>query len=82
VGIPDQRLGQRVAAVVQLVPGADNEVLDDILDYARAQLADYKVPERLQVIGKIPRNGIGKIDRKTLVVDLVDAERQPLRVHA
>jgi long-chain acyl-CoA synthetase len=82
VGVPDQRLGQRVAAVVQLVPGADNEVLDDILDYARARLADYKVPERLHVFGKIPRNGVGKIDRKTLVVNLADAERQPLRVHA
>jgi long-chain acyl-CoA synthetase len=82
VGIPDQRLGQRVAAVVQLAADADDEVLDDILDYARAQLADYKVPERLQVLSKIPRNGIGKIDRKTLIVDLVDAECEPAGVHA
>jgi long-chain acyl-CoA synthetase len=82
VGVPDPRLGQRVAAVVQLVPGADNEVLDDILDHARAQLADYKVPERLLVMGQIPRNGIGKIDRKALAVHMADTECQPLRVHA
>jgi acyl-CoA synthetase (AMP-forming)/AMP-acid ligase II len=82
VGIPDQRLGQRVAAVVQLATDADDDVLDDILDHTRARLADYKVPERLQVIGTIPRNGIGKVDHKTLAAHLVDAEYEPVRVDA
>jgi non-ribosomal peptide synthetase component E (peptide arylation enzyme) len=39
------------------------------------------VPERLQVIGKIPRNGIGKIDRKTLAVHLADAKCEPVRMY-
>jgi long-chain acyl-CoA synthetase len=82
VGIPDQRLGQRVAAVVQLAADADDDVLDDILDHARARLADYKVPERIRVIAKVPRNGTGKIDRKILSVQLADAEYEPVRVPA
>jgi long-chain acyl-CoA synthetase len=29
-------------------------------------LADYKVPEWLEIVSEIPRNGLGKIDRKLL----------------
>jgi acyl-CoA synthetase (AMP-forming)/AMP-acid ligase II len=82
VGIPDVRLGQRVAAVVQLAADADGEALDGIMAYTRAQLADYKVPERLQVIAKVPRNGIGKVDRNALAAQLADAECAPVAVRA
>ena len=37
----------------------------------RAQLADYKVPERWGVVGTLPRNAMGKVVR-TGVVDLLD----------
>jgi acyl-coenzyme A synthetase/AMP-(fatty) acid ligase len=67
VGIPDDILGQRVVGFVQLEHDASPEIVNDILDAARAQLADYKMPERLQVVSSIPRNAIGKIDRKALL---------------
>jgi acyl-CoA synthetase (AMP-forming)/AMP-acid ligase II len=82
VGIPDMRLGQRVAAVVQLTADADSDALDGILAYTRAQLAEYKVPERLQVIGKVPRNAIGKVDRTALAAQLTDPEPAPVAMHA
>jgi acyl-CoA synthetase (AMP-forming)/AMP-acid ligase II len=65
VGVPDPVLGQRVVGLVRL---ADHQAkLEDILTDARAQLADYKVPERLEVVAEIPRNALGKIDRKSLL---------------
>jgi acyl-CoA synthetase (AMP-forming)/AMP-acid ligase II len=67
VGIPDDILGQRVVGFVQLEHDASPEIVNDILDAARAQLADYKMPERLRVVSSIPRNAIGKIDRKALL---------------
>jgi long-chain acyl-CoA synthetase len=82
VGIPDVRLGQRVAAVVQLAANANGTALDGILAHARARLADYKVPERLQVIGKVPRNAIGKVDRTALAAQLADAEYTPVAMRA
>jgi acyl-CoA synthetase (AMP-forming)/AMP-acid ligase II len=59
-------LGQRVAAVVQLEDDGDDAALDHILGATREQLADYKVPELLVSVDAVPRNPLGKIDRKAL----------------
>ncbi len=66
VGAPDADLGERVVGFVCLAAGSSQYLVDDILASARAQLADYKVPESLQVIAEIPRNTLGKVDRASL----------------
>jgi acyl-CoA synthetase (AMP-forming)/AMP-acid ligase II len=76
-GIPDVRLGQRVAAVVELDAGADDDALDDILMHTQAQIAEYKVPELLEAVAKVPRNGIGKIDRNALVAQFSEPASEP-----
>jgi long-chain acyl-CoA synthetase len=63
VGVPDPVLGQRVAALVHLAAPPSRALLDDILVVTRADLADYKVPERIKVVDEIPRNTLGKTDR-------------------
>jgi len=67
IGIPDVILGQRVVGLVRLADNSGKSVLDDILADTRATLADYKVPEWLEVVDEIPRNALGKIDRKSLL---------------
>jgi acyl-CoA synthetase (AMP-forming)/AMP-acid ligase II len=67
VGIPDEILGQRVVGLVNLADNSDESVLPDILADAKARLADYKVPEWLDVVDEIPRNALGKIERKLLL---------------
>ncbi|MDR6288204.1 acyl-CoA synthetase (AMP-forming)/AMP-acid ligase II [Inquilinus ginsengisoli] len=64
VGVPDAVLGQRVCALVQLAAGYGQADLPDILDHATARLADYKVPEKLLIVVAIPRNTLGKVDRR------------------
>lgn len=60
VGIPDERLGERVAAVVEPSrPGVDPATLHS---HCRAHLARYKVPEIL-LLGRLPRNSMGKVMR-------------------
>ncbi|WP_181763186.1 class I adenylate-forming enzyme family protein [Mesorhizobium sp. B2-4-13] len=73
VGIPDDTFGQRVVGFVQLDCDARSGIENDILDAARTQLADYKMPERLQVVSSIPRNGLGKTDRRALLALAIDA---------
>jgi long-chain acyl-CoA synthetase len=64
VGIDDIDLGQRVVAFLEL---ADNYTqTEDILRSAAELLADYKLPEHLLVVQKIPRNNQGKVDRVML----------------
>ena len=61
VGVPDERWGQRVAAVASARPGA--EVTLPVIDaHCRAHLAGYKVPRELHVVERLVRQPSGKPD--------------------
>ena len=65
LGLDDERLGQRVVAVVQLRP--DRAATDDDLArYCREQLARYKVPERWVFVDAFERTPMGKIRKGDL----------------
>ena len=66
VGVPDVMLGQRLAGFVQMERGTRGIILKEILAGVSALLADYKVPESLDMVDAIPRDSLGKIDRKSL----------------
>jgi 3-oxocholest-4-en-26-oate---CoA ligase len=61
VGVSDERLGQRVAAIIAINDGGLVDLVS-IQDHCRAQLAGYKVPRALHVVGEIPRTSAGKAD--------------------
>lgn len=77
VGVPDETLGQRVIGFVTLKNGAGSHVVGDVMSAARTQLADYKLPEHLRVITAIPRNALGKTDRKALVELILEQSSVP-----
>jgi long-chain acyl-CoA synthetase len=74
VGVPDPDLGQRVAGFVQLADSVLGVDLNEMLAFATEQLADYKVPETLEIVDKIPRNTLGKIDRRLLLTMISKCE--------
>lgn len=59
VGLPDEKYGQAVAAVVEPREGATIE-LDELRDFLRASLSGYKLPRALTLVPEIPRNATGK----------------------
>ena len=61
VGAPDPRWGARVAAVVQLRPGADLDTAA-AADFVGATLADHKRPRSLVVVPEVRRSPSGKAD--------------------
>ncbi|HEX4865826.1 MAG TPA: AMP-binding protein [Acidimicrobiales bacterium] len=61
-GVPDERLGERVGAVIQPVPGCRLDPTE-IIAHCRVQLASYKVPERMAFVDQLPRNQMGKVPR-------------------
>jgi 3-oxocholest-4-en-26-oate---CoA ligase len=61
VGIPDDRWGQRVAAVVQPRPGVEL-TLAAIESHCRTRIAGYKVPRQLAVVAHLVRQPSGKPD--------------------
>jgi acyl-CoA synthetase (AMP-forming)/AMP-acid ligase II len=59
VGIPDEKYGQAVAAVVELREGTSLE-LEDLRTYLREHLSGYTLPRSLTVVDRVPRNATGK----------------------
>lgn len=59
VGVPDERYGETVAAVVQPRDGASVE-LEELRAFLRAHLSGYKLPRVLTLVEEVPRNAAGK----------------------
>ena len=62
-GLPDERFGQRIAAVVSLAP--DAEPIEDpkaIVDAVRERISSYKLPRDVVVVDTVPRAANGKAD--------------------
>ncbi|MCD9153869.1 class I adenylate-forming enzyme family protein [Aeromicrobium duanguangcaii] len=66
VGDPDEQMGERVAAVVTLNPGA-SLTLEELIEFLReSKIASYKLPERLEIRDELPRNPVGKVLKREL----------------
>ena len=61
-GVPDERFGQRVAAVVQLRPDVPAVSEADLIAHCRAHVAGYKAPRSVVVVPEIRRSPSGKAD--------------------
>ena len=71
VAAPDERLGERAAAVLRLREGADAPTLEDVRAHlAAAGLAKQKWPESLHVVADLPRTASGKVQKFKLRQDL------------
>jgi len=71
VGIPDEVLGQKVVAMVELEPGhtASQELASDIIKSCLDVLGMYKLPREVVFMESIPRTPTGKILKKVLRKD-------------
>jgi malonyl-CoA/methylmalonyl-CoA synthetase len=77
IGLPHHDFGEAVTAVVKAVPGkAPDEA--SVIAACTAQLAGFKVPKRVLVVDDLPRNAMGKVQKKLLRdqhADLYGAQR-------
>jgi len=67
IGVPDQMLGEEVAAVVKLKPGASADP-GQLRDHVKGQLAAYKYPRQVWIVDELPYGGSGKILKRAIVV--------------
>jgi len=61
-GVPDERYGSRVAALVQLRSEGPRPSVDELIEHARGRVAGYKVPRLIVVVPEIRRSPSGKAD--------------------
>lgn len=65
IGVPDERWGEAVRAIIVLRPGAEPNPAS-IIAYCREQIAGYKAPKSVDFIAVLPRNPSGKVLRREL----------------
>lgn len=65
VGAPDDVWGEAVVAYIVREPDAELTE-NDVLEHCRAHLAGYKKPRRIEFRAALPRNEMGKVDKKVL----------------
>ena len=65
IGVPDDRWGETVKAIVVRSPGAAVEA-DDLIAWCRGRLAHYKCPTSVDFVDSLPRNPTGKILKEQL----------------
>jgi long-chain acyl-CoA synthetase len=68
LGIPDQDLGEEVAAAVVLRPGAE-VTADELRRFLKERVAPYKYPRMIRFVGELPRNSSGKVLKREITLD-------------
>jgi acyl-CoA synthetase (AMP-forming)/AMP-acid ligase II len=68
IGVPDDEMGQRVVAFVQLEPGtdADGVLAAELVAWCRARLTHYKCPTEVRFLDELPRLPTGKLLKRAL----------------
>lgn len=65
IGVPDEKWGEAVKAIVVPKLGIDVEK-ESILEFAREQIAGYKIPKSIEFVKELPRNASGKILKREI----------------
>ena len=65
IGIPDERLGEEVKALVVTRP--DHGIgTDELAEFCKGRLAEHKVPTSIDVVAGLPHNTLGKVLKRSL----------------
>lgn len=85
VGMPDAELGERVCLYVVPLHGKTVSLENFRAEMVRADLARFKLPERLVVLDSLPHTTVGKVDKKVLRADIrerISSERAGIKLHS
>ncbi|MCW2898005.1 MAG: AMP-dependent acyl-CoA synthetase/AMP-acid ligase, partial [Streptosporangiaceae bacterium] len=60
IGLPDEKWGERLTAVVQLRP-TEHTTADELTAFVKARLGSVKAPKQIEIWPDLPRSKIGKV---------------------
>lgn len=66
VGVPDQKMGERIKAFVVLKKDIKGISSYDLIRWCRERLAPYKVPQYIEFRDMVPKSKVGKLLRREL----------------
>ena len=65
IGVPDERWGEAVKAIVVAKPGPE-PTAEELIAFARGRIAGFKVPSSVDFVEALPRNPSGKVLKREL----------------
>ena len=68
VGVPDEKWGEVVCMIAAFNDGSSLSV-DQLKTWAKPKMATYKIPSTIIEVKALPRNQMGKINKKQLKID-------------
>jgi fatty-acyl-CoA synthase len=69
IGLPDEKWGERVTAVIQLQPHAEVDA-DDLIAFVKERIGSVKAPKQIEIWADLPRSTIGKVLKAEIRVTL------------
>ena len=69
IGAPDPDFGEVVIAIVVIEDNcsAHNDFLEKkVISFCKTQLANFKIPKRIEIVQSLPRNAMGKVQKNLL----------------
>ncbi|WP_433668040.1 acyl-CoA synthetase [Nocardia sp. CA-136227] len=66
IGVPDEDLGQRIVAYVVPRDAADAALADELIAHVAGELSVHKRPREVRLVDALPRNAMGKVQKKLL----------------
>ncbi len=68
IGVPNDEWGEEVKSVVQLQPDVNpsQALTDELIEWARERLANFKCPRSIDYVDELPRSAAGKIQRRVV----------------
>lgn len=66
VGLPDERVGERIKAMVVIKEGAKGVSAHDLTAWCRERLAPYKIPKYIEFRDMLPKSKVGKLLRREI----------------
>jgi acyl-CoA synthetase (AMP-forming)/AMP-acid ligase II len=74
-GLPDEKWGERVSAVVQLHAGRAVEP-EALIAFAKEKIGSVKAPKRVEIWGDLPRSKVGKVLKKEIRAQFVESPQR------
>ncbi|KAL0485636.1 malonyl-CoA/methylmalonyl-CoA synthetase [Acrasis kona] len=66
MGIEDKEWGEKIVALIVLHDGKADVTASELREFLKDKMASYKIPSELKIVKEIPKNAMGKVNKKQL----------------
>jgi len=78
IGLPDESSGETIKAFIKIKPEYQGKVTEqEIIDWAKENMAGYKWPRHVEFVSSIPRTPVGKVLRRALLEKELKKQKEP-----